>query len=105
VTRGFSGDIDDLGGLDEGAVEVGFDGADTFVEGWVGRPEPAEAGTETLREKEVADGGTLGGVEGRAKGEAADLFEGAAEAGGIARELDGGGVGEKFTLARRRRLG
>ncbi len=92
-------DVDDFWRLEDFAVEGGFDGADAFVERRVRGPEAAEHGAETLREKEVADGGALVVRERGAHGVAGDFFEGAADAGGVARELDGGGVGEEFALA------
>ena len=47
----------------------------------------------------MAELGGLGGLHPRANGVAADFFEGAADAGGIAGELHGGGVGQKLALA------
>jgi len=96
--EGLAGDVDHLGCVDEGAVEDGFDGADALGEGWVGGPDAAEHGAETLGEKEMADGGAFRGLERGAEGESADFLERAAEAGGVAGELDGGGVGEEFAL-------
>lgn len=94
-----AGEVDDFGWGRHLAVELGIDGADAFVEGRVGGPEAAEVGAEALGEKEVADGTALVGLDGGTKSEAADFFQCAAEATGVARELDGGGVGEVFALS------
>ena len=91
--------IHDFRGIENLAVEAGLDGADTFFDGRVRGPETTEHGAETLGEKEVADGGALLGGEGGTHGVAGDFFEGAADAVGVAGELDGGGVGQKFALA------
>ena len=91
--------IHDFRGIENLAVEAGLDGADPFLDGRVRGPETSEHGAETLGEKKVADGGTFLGREGGAHGIAGDFFEGAADAGGVAGELDGGGVGQKFALA------
>ena len=63
-------------------------------------PEAAEAGTESLRKKEVSDLRAFGGLQVGAEGVAADFFERAGNTARVAGELDGRGVGEKFALTR-----
>ena len=94
------GDVDDFGWLDELAVPARIDGADALVERRVRGPESAEVGAETLGEKEMTDLRRVRVADVGAEGEAADFAEGVGDAARVARELDGGGVGEKLTLAR-----
>lgn len=98
--EGFGGDVDLFRRGEHLAVEVRIDGADAFRERRVGGPEAGQTGAKTLGEEEVADGGGFAGLETGAEGVAADFFQGAGDALGVARELDGGGVGEVFTLSR-----
>mgnify|MGYP000980847302 CR=1 FL=1 len=84
--EGLAGDIDDVGRGNHLAVELGIDGANAFVEGRMGGPEAAEVGAEALGEKEVADGTALVGLDRGAKSEAADFFQCAADATGVARK-------------------
>ena len=98
--EGFAFDVDDGGRRDELAVPLRVDGADALVERRVRRPESAEEGAEALGEEEVRELRGVGVGQARTERVAADLFQGAGDAGGVARELDGGGVGEEFALAR-----
>ena len=90
--------------LRELAVELGIEAADAFDEGRVGGQQSGEplAG-KGVGEKHVTGLGGLGVVDARPLGQPADLLERPANAVGVARELDGAGVGQVLALPRHRR--
>ena len=93
-------DIDDFRGLVELTLPVRIDRTDALFERRVGGPSAAKVRFESLGEKKVADGGGLVGVDTRAERVAANFAERSGNAFGITGELDGGGIGEIFTLSR-----
>src|SRR5690606_30185467 len=86
------------------SVERRIHGADTHVERRVRRPKAPEDGPEALGKKEVAELGGADRLDARPEGVSADLLQRTRDAGGIASELDRGGVGEELPLARNGRL-
>jgi hypothetical protein len=85
-------------------VELGIEPADALDEGRVGGQQSGEPPTgEGVGKKHVTSLGGLGIVNARRLGQPADLLQRPANAVGVARELDGAGVGQVLALPRHRR--
>src|SRR5438874_1272125 len=93
-------DVHLLRRLEKFSVPLRIDRVDAFAQRRMRGPKAGEGGGEGLGEKEMADLGRTMRVEGGTERIAADFFQRAADARGIARKLNTGGVSQKFALAR-----